>query len=1190
MAEKTPTSAQLAQIKDYSSKIATVDAEIKKLESAEYQKGKTDAELDAEQAHYEDLYKQKARLQDDQGKLAQEAFGAEQSSQKIVMTDGTEIWVPGTGKSVDSSVPNIGGTVNSSNKKASDDLAAKDWDDNEVKAQTSGPSSTRTESSVVTTGGGERVTSMTPEYRDWIDKSNAAAQADSKATAAAKEEYLRSQGLDQASPAARRAALRDAEANGTNFTVTSNKDALGEPPKNQYTDQTIPTNPTGVQKPNDGEQTADQSAKDSAAGQTAEAKIDNDSTKYNPGTGTGTPSPEEGAQPLTDDQVARLESKQGNITDTAENSAAPAAPKSESTFASEPASAAPGSVSGLYVSSNSNTFAQSAPEPIPYNILHDFASYTYRITLFLLTKKDYNALASDPSTFVPKYSLISSAGGFANEKGSPAFTVKIPETNDYWESPSTRRHPDFQTDFFIDNLNLTTVVGLNAKSKASNAVEITFSITEPYGLSLLDRLLSAVETSGDNSSNYMEQPYLLQVDILSSPTDEKIAGTTSSVISSKKIAIKLIDMKIRPTGSGTVYNIQAIPYNHTAFSMSVAAVPVPMSIEASTVGEFFGSKMDMARLFTNAPIDQNRVEADLKIYVDEVTNVGGIPPTPEEIENRRTALKNAYIYDSKSFTAAYNNHMETVSKTQKLSDLPPTKIAFNIVSDELAKSPIVGENSQSSDTAFNDQKRGVGNKANSQYKKTQSFPVKEGTSIVEVIDQVLGKSEYLKKQINSQNKENNTQEADKKYKDKKERTDDKKTPVKLQWYKVVPTVALGDFDPARNAYSKVVLYTIMPYSSANAYHPNFAKITSSDLENSVVREYNYLYTGKNKDILKLDIDFDSSFFTQITTFRNQVARLGSNRFNNPNQQGYSPDEFSTGQVAQSTSPPSTIQVVGSNANSNSMNTATNPEEKIIADLKTSIYTSTRGDMLNIKLQIIGDPAWIKQDDVYYNPGSPEVYKKQTETITRGGETIPINPFGQVIFDSGQVYVKLNVRNAVDINDDKGIVNKQDLLQNGKYTNGTFSGVYKVMTVQSSFSRGQFTQTLDLIRMPDRLPPPPTLISEEVTKAQAASHTDSSDFVGKPKPRINQIGTSDFPSGSTPALESAANEPPVTDEQTVTPQESKDVSFSDAFAQARKDYGNRPGGSFEWHGKMYQTNYKTEDYVANPTPVYPGANE
>jgi hypothetical protein len=80
---------------------------------------------------------------------------------------------------------------------------------------------------------------------------------------------------------------------------------------------------------------------------------------------------------------------------------------------------------------------------------------------------------------------------------------------------------------------------------------------------------------------------------------------------------------------------------------------------------------------------------------------------------------------------------------------------------------------------------------------------------------------------------------------------------------------------------------------------------------------------------------------------------------------------------------------------------------------------------------------------------------------------------------------------------------------------------------------------------------------------------------------------------------AANQPAVNNQaaptnannaQNVAPQNTSGWSFSDAFRQARKDFGNRPGGVFEWRGKLYQTNYQNEPFVRNPTPVYPGANQ
>jgi len=805
--------------------------------------------------------------------------------------------------------------------------------------------------------------------------------------------------------------------------------------------------------------------------------------------------------------------------------------KSEANFSGDKNQNSATSVTGnSNVSGKTSDYARSFSVGLPTNKLHDYTSYTYRITLFLLTKKDFNELATNPTKFVPTFSLISSGAGFATPGSIKTETTrKVTPFGGYEDVSTTQtksgRHPDFQTDFFIDNLQMKTVVGLNAKSKASNAIDISFNITEPYGLSLLDRLLSASETCGDKNPNYMEQPYLLQIDLLASPTDEQLEITkqTNNVIDSKKIAIKLLEMKIKPSGSGSTYALNAMPYNHTAFSLTNAAMPVAMSVEASTVGEFFSSTDDLAKLFSGqAAISDERLESELDKWIKENTKIFvNTKPSPEQIASQRKALKDANIYNSKSLAAGYNGYMDKVSKEQKLSQLPPTKIAFNIPDKIIAESPIVDETAQAGDGTMIDPRQTAG-KPDPQFKKKQSFTINAGTSIIDVIDMVMGKSEYVKNQLNNLSKTNNNDTAEKNYTNNNERTKDSKKAAALKWYKIVPTVALNDFDAARNAYSKTILYTILPYTGANAYHPNFPKSTAQNIADTVVREYNYLYTGKNQDILRLDVDFDSTFYTQLTTKASQVARLGTDRASDAVD--VDEDQFSVNAKAQQTNPPSTYQIIGANRKSSSLNSSTNPNEQVVNDLKQSIYTSQRGDALNIKLQIIGDPDFIKQDDIFFNPGSPAEYAKVMGSRLNNSAA-PITENGQILFDAQQVYVKLTFKNSVDINDKIGIVNKQDRLTNGRMTDGTFSGIYKVLTVDNDFSRGQFTQTLDLIRMPDslpeiKLPAPKTTQTGVVTETQSAKQSESLDESKRSAIARNPAGVA--PTGS-PRLDPGANQ-------------------------------------------------------------------
>ena len=859
--------------------------------------------------------------------------------------------------------------------------------------------------------------------------------------------------------------------------------------------------------------------------------------------------------------------------------------RSEANFSQGAATTPNDSVVGKNVTGKNSDYVIEVAGTEPENILHRYTSYTYRLTLFFLTSRDYNDLATSPSTFQPRYALISSAGGYATTIGSLVTEETRTGRANYNQ---TLRHPDFQTDFFIDNLSMQTIVGLNAKNKASNAVDISFTITEPYGLSLLDRLLSACETSEDAVVNYMSQPYLLQIDLLASPSDDELKRSqiSNNVITSKKIAIKLIEMKIKPTGSGTTYSVRAMPYNHTAFDTSAASLPVPMNIEASTVGEFFSSNEDLAKLFSGqVQAEEERLEREIDKWINEnqIKN-GGRKPSAEQIavQREREAARQAIFFNTKSLTAAYNNYNDAIFKEKKLSRLPPTKICFNIP-DEISNSPIVNiDTSSSTDTRMQNTSSSY-NTADSAYKKTQTFSINAGTSIIDVIDMVISKSEYVKKQIKTQGTEQNTANADANYVNNSDRADNKKTTEKLKWYKILPTVALNDFDASTNTYSRAIQYSILPYTAANSYHPNFTKVDSVTVADSIVRTYDYLYTGKNQDIIKFDVDFDTSFFTLVTTKGEQVNRLANNAGSDNTPTDVLPAAYG-GQSGDITNSVNEKRFTGSNKASVGTAKANDPDEQVIADMKTSLYTRQRGDNLNVKLQIIGDPDFIKQDDIFVNAGSPDEYAKFMSSRLANNSNRPIAENGQILFDAEQVYVRVNVKNAVDIDDNIGIVNKQDLLSNGRRTDGTFSGIYKVLTVQSEFNRGTFTQTLDLIRIPDALDPPKKLATND-NPNQAANPATSEKLDRDAEAKRGVFANPTIPQPITPAPTVQTPNQPSDVTQVGTP-----LTFAQAFAQARKDFGNKPGGVFEWRGKLYQTNYQNELLVANPTPVYPGANQ
>jgi hypothetical protein len=125
----------------------------------------------------------------------------------------------------------------------------------------------------------------------------------------------------------------------------------------------------------------------------------------------------------------------------------------------------------------------------------------------------------------------------------------------------------------------------------------------------------------------------------------------------------------------------------------------------------------------------------------------------------------------------------------------------------------------------------------------------------------------------------------------------------------------------------------------------------------------------------------------------------------------------------------------------------------VADLEDSLMTLSAADMLSVSLKILGDPQFLKQDDCFYTPLT-------TTSIPTNDPRLTGN--GSLRTDYGEIYVLLTFRTPTDIDENTGLMK---FSQN--YRTSVFSGIYKVLTVQSEFRSGQFTQTLNLIRLPNQ---------------------------------------------------------------------------------------------------------------------------
>lgn len=116
-------------------------------------------------------------------------------------------------------------------------------------------------------------------------------------------------------------------------------------------------------------------------------------------------------------------------------------------------------------------------------------------------------------------------------------------------------------------------------------------------------------------------------------------------------------------------------------------------------------------------------------------------------------------------------------------------------------------------------------------------------------------------------------------------------------------------------------------------------------------------------------------------------------------------------------------------------------------------TNPIADMMNIDLEILGDPAYICQDQ--FIPMTTDG-NRLSNSLDFSGDFESFNA------DDYSPLILLNYRLPDDINDETGVTFEKDTQTPSE--NLFFSGIYQIVKIENSFSQGQFTQSLNCVRL------------------------------------------------------------------------------------------------------------------------------
>ena len=704
------------------------------------------------------------------------------------------------------------------------------------------------------------------------------------------------------------------------------------------------------------------------------------------------------------------------------------------------------------------------------NSLDAYASKNYLWTLAALSNDECNFPHKTYRLKGPKaQQTVIKMGGFPGSVSAAGPMPARPMT----ELEKKQKIPN--TEYYIDNVSIKSVVAPNKKTRVTTAFAIEFEVTEPYSMGqFLQHLQLCAMNAG--YSNYLECPYLLQLDVVGY---KDVKGDLHKLFPAREpkrqMCVKIFSVEFDVNGGGSRYTVKATPFNENALTDQNQSIPDNVSISGRTIQEILqtgvnslatavnSSKLttatkgkqphepdeiiilfptDMAQNImkdTLADVDntalfgdftKDKREYDQEEVLGSAVGVDFIDPRPQfggSIESQvKTFVDNKLGYSIKrnnlsekiknEFTAS--NFTNKIGSTQMFTDgsLDPGSSNFgypNFVYDPKAK--VVHRNG----TTINP--------------TSKNIQFKQGTKIQRIIEELVlisdwGKGLLKKGQLVT---DSNTGFVD-------------WFRIEVQTYVLDAPVNKGKF----NKFPKIFVYNVVPAKVHCSVFmmPNDPPVGYGFLKQQAVKHYNYIYTGKNTDVLSFDINFRTAFFTAIAKdFMNSSTSNDLSSSGRDNQDPATDMKAASG--SRNNNILKTADIVAS-LNETQQDEQTNgavaetPSVRVARAFQDSLINSP-ADLISADLTILGDLYFMSDSGLgnYFSAPTP---------------FININADGTMNHQNGEVDIIINFKTPVDIGEGsptaKGL---EDVAQ--------FSGLYKVITVTNSFRGNTYTNELTLVR-------------------------------------------------------------------------------------------------------------------------------
>lgn len=342
----------------------------------------------------------------------------------------------------------------------------------------------------------------------------------------------------------------------------------------------------------------------------------------------------------------------------------------------------------------------------------------------------------------------------------------------------------------------------------------------------------------------------------------------------------------------------------------------------------------------------------------------------------------------------------------------------------------------------------------------------------------------------------------------------------IDYFKIRTEMDTLEYDPVNNRYSRVYRYIVEPYKMHFTIIPGEEQgaVDYGPIRGILRKEYNYMFTGENVDILKFEIKFDNLYAVAVVPLNaNSPEHYGLSQNVTPAQTtevgrtaSASGERSAAGNPAQNSSPTPTstrLPVVQTPTLEAAFQDA-DPFSRYAQIMHDNIMNSSLGSWQTVDIDILGDPYFLSEAGTATE--DQQLADQQTTTT------------GQAAQQAGHVFINLNFKTMVDIYKSDGKPGLADFGKSGRLL--PYSGVYQVANIENNFKGGVFTQRLRALRQPAQIvtTDPPLLANEPIVNASsvpgATVRQDSADSsVNRYGIRPDQINFAGFFNRGLPSV-------------------------------------------------------------------------